>query len=1754
MRPVVDVFPVTIGHYADAGLPDLDVESQAGRLVELLAPFGGEHRPWRHPVRDRGADAAQHRLREWSGPQAAAVAGTDEPDGFVVNPVAGSSVLYWAGRGWSDGTHAALAHAGSPAMVGGSGIEPQQLAQAIRARQATAAAAQNAADAGGWAMIIVETSHATQIADAVMAALHGPDAPARLLLIAAPHDGTGPAGWFTGVLANLLADTYRAERRILLRDLAAQLERVIGPHNVHQRALGEAALVRVYPPVASWMAAPVETISYLEEVLADLSADERNHFLVKAQGAEHGELAWFFEGRENELAQISAWLHRADSGMLVVTGRAGAGKSALLGTVLVRSLPALRDALARRGLAAIPGPGTTLPPESVFDAVIHLSGLNLAQAVMRAAAAAGIGPLPSDQDSATGVASDLDFLTAELAGRTGPFTVLADALDESVDPLDIARSLLARIASLARVRVLVGTRASTSEAPDRPAGDENLLDALGTGTAGTRGPAGGPAADGTDRGRQSRGCVIWLSQDREAIRRYVCGRLRAARDYGVAGHAIAHMRAVSDQDIRRVAGEVADRGQEFLFARLVVCELTADPRLLTPSLARSRGQLLQGTHQDGFGRALHRLAGQDDHYPILMRALSLARGRGVPEADGIWAAIAAALAPNPLPRLAGDSDEDPSADPDFNVAGIWAAAISGLLGQAAAYITADTATRHGGTSGAQTVYRLAHHTFIEYFAGHPPAGQDGGDPRRLTARALLHAAQAAAATEGRFPDYLVRHLSGHIAEAGRWDDLAGLPRVLDRLDPNAVTADAIRTLFGHRAVPPPIAGIMGARDTLVSASPADRPGLRQLATTRHSPRQVIGEPATGWGIAAAQAGRSTVHVSLSGHTSAVNKVRSLTLPSGRLILASCGDDGTIRLWDPVTATPIGVPMQGHTSSVEDICVLSMPAGRTLLASAGDDGTVRLWDPATGQPTGPVITGHTGPIWGLCVLPGRQPPTLASAGDDGTVRLWDPATGQPTSPVITGHTGAVLGLCMLPGSQPDQPLALASAGGDGTVRLWDPATGQPTGPVITGHTGAVPGLCVLPGRKPGQPPTLASAGDDGTVRLWDRATGQPTSHPITGHTGTVWDVCVLPGSQPDQPPTLASAGQDGTIRLWDPATGQPTSHPITGHTGPVWGLCVLPGRQPPTLASAGDDGTVRLWDPATGQPTSLPATGAILGLCVLPGRRPDQRPTLASAGDDGTIRLWDPATGQPTGPVITGHTGSVWDICMVPGQPPTLASAGRDGTVRLWDPATGQPTSHPITGHTGTVWSVCVLPGRRPGQPPTLASAGRDGTIRQWDPLTGQPTGPVITGHTSAVLGLCVLPGRPPTLASAGHAGTIRQWDPATGQPTGPVITGHTGPIWDVCVLPGRQPGQPPIMASAGQDGTVRLWDTTTGRAVGQPLVRSPVAVSGLAPCPAMIGDCVTMHGDGTVRSWTAATATQRTVTSPAEVSAIATLTRTDHLSLLTGNIHGQVRLSDLRTGYQPGPPLQVSDQAVLALCPLPGQPPEARAAVADGTGTITIITVFPGGHLKPGPTVRGPASPIRALCPITLPDGHLLLAAAGNDATIRIWDLAAILPSTPDARQSPTPVNSPLTGHDGWIWALTAIPSRPGLPPLLASASADHTIRVWDPASGRAAGRPLTGHTGQVRAVLTAISDDGHMVLISGGHDGTVRLWDPATGTPHTVIPLGIPVHALLQQRPSHASRERTEGGATLTVGLRTGILALDLHRDLFHRTPEPGL
>ncbi|MGH3772043.1 MAG: WD40 repeat domain-containing protein [Pseudonocardiaceae bacterium] len=117
-------------------------------------------------------------------------------------------------------------------------------------------------------------------------------------------------------------------------------------------------------------------------------------------------------------------------------------------------------------------------------------------------------------------------------------------------------------------------------------------------------------------------------------------------------------------------------------------------------------------------------------------------------------------------------------------------------------------------------------------------------------------------------------------------------------------------------------------------------------------------------------------------------------------------------------------LNGHTSNVYSL--VAAPDG-SWLASAGDGGEVRVWDPTTGTARH-TLAGHTHPVRALVVAPNGA--WLASTGDDGQIRIWDPTTGVPLASLRVA--GCLFHL--LPTST-----AIAAAGEPLSVKLsWDMA--------------------------------------------------------------------------------------------------------------------------------------------------------------------------------------------------------------------------------------------------------------------------------------------------------------------------------------------------------------------------------------------------------------------------------------------------------------------------------------------------------------------------------------------------------------------------------------------------------------------------------------------------------------------------------------------------------------------------------------------
>ncbi|WP_344973087.1 WD40 repeat domain-containing serine/threonine protein kinase [Streptosporangium fragile] len=156
---------------------------------------------------------------------------------------------------------------------------------------------------------------------------------------------------------------------------------------------------------------------------------------------------------------------------------------------------------------------------------------------------------------------------------------------------------------------------------------------------------------------------------------------------------------------------------------------------------------------------------------------------------------------------------------------------------------------------------------------------------------------------------------------------------------------------------------------------------------------------------------------------------------GRLIKVCIDNDFTLGVWDVREDKRIGETGQGHGTHSTDLA-LGTVGGRPVIATSGEDGTVRRWDLATGKPVGePIAAGPTDTTSsGVAVtrLAGR--PVIVSYANypDSSIRVWDWETGDPVgTPIPLQFTGTAMEVVESGGKV---IVVLGSA--DGMVGAWN----------------------------------------------------------------------------------------------------------------------------------------------------------------------------------------------------------------------------------------------------------------------------------------------------------------------------------------------------------------------------------------------------------------------------------------------------------------------------------------------------------------------------------------------------------------------------------------------------------------------------------------------------------------------------------------------------------------------------------------------
>jgi WD40 repeat protein len=594
------------------------------------------------------------------------------------------------------------------------------------------------------------------------------------------------------------------------------------------------------------------------------------------------------------------------------------------------------------------------------------------------------------------------------------------------------------------------------------------------------------------------------------------------------------------------------------------------------------------------------------------------------------------------------------------------------------------------------------------------------------------------------------------------------------------------------------------------------------------------------------------------------------------------DTGLVDIRDAETGESVR-SFHGHDKDINDV---GFSHDGSMLATTGDDGAARVWDPTTGQQ----LRSFEGPpdslVWGPSFSPDGS--LFAAAWtDEGVTRVLDLATGR------TVHEISVVAAPDRTSFSPDgEKLAIS---GSGSVAVVVDARSGETVFTLAGHKWTLTGVAWSPDGR-----WIATSSRDGTARIWDADTGT-LRHTLVGHGAWVQDVGWSPGS--DRLVTGSSDGTAKVWTVTEESARELLSLSAQGTSSGIDGVAYSPDGDR-IMAGDESITAVEVWDVSiTGgaEWANLPAVPFFPGSATF---TPDGRRLVASTvggsatvwdatagtrlltfGPDGPWANPDGADVLAIDPLIDRPSGANVLAIDVSSDGELIATASADGSAKVWDAATGNEmftlpsgpgvdylawspdgsllATASVQGDAGLVTivnrsgqKVAVLreePGVRFGSVrfspdgrllvASRVSVGRPDPsvpeVRIWDWERGEVVKTIDaaaerafydpTGDRIAIT----------TRAPAGD-GTAEIWDARTGHKIA-TLAGHRG-VFNIAFAPDGS-----RVATAAFDGTVRLWDPESGEQLlvlrGHAALVSSVAFSPDGSKLASVGP------DGTVRVW-----------------------------------------------------------------------------------------------------------------------------------------------------------------------------------------------------------------------------------------------------------------------------------------------------------------
>lgn len=787
-----------------------------------------------------------------------------------------------------------------------------------------------------------------------------------------------------------------------------------------------------------------------------------------------------------------------------------------------------------------------------------------------------------------------------------------------------------------------------------------------------------------------------------------------------------------------------------------------------------------------------------------------------------------------------------------------------------------------------------------------------------------------------------------------------------------------------------------------------------------------------------------LQANLRGHAGAVHQI---AFSPNQPLLATAGDDGTIRLWSLKTQSQQRVLSWGETAQsagkLPAITGLAFSSdGKRLAAIAQNTNQVRVWSVESGARQA-VLKSFNQPVTQLAFSPKAE---WLAASDDRSVRLWT-SSGQVKTEFEVAEP-----ITSLTFSPDGQWLLIASGN---TAQLME--TSGHTRKLLT-HPKPIQDARFSPDGQ-----FIATGCNDGSVRLWQAQTGhlrhtfaQPRL-PLAPQTASIQRVQFSPDSQ-----TLVALAVRRSVQMWNLQAGaqfrpieltdgtQAVSDQDLAQIRPLAVAFSPDSRQLVTAQpEVGDESlpyVLQIWDRQTGQ--VLDRFRAHAAAIEAVQYNPDGN-TIATASADGSVRLWSADMGSEFPVLDLAQVSTPWVTfrqsrprradtdpqLSVSLNPTDLDHPDRPGSVAL-QVAAPDPASATVASQSGENELVAVAANGSVQQlslPNSRETPSNRADTAQVDDSLPQRAQALLQR-----LGNYFMSFRPQSLFSKADATA----DLARLRAANEVLSNDRNE--------GRPVGAPPSSPTANT-----LFQEATAQRIAANLSKQ------LGP-------------EASLRKLAFSTTTQRI----AAADSLGGITVWQVQPDLQVNLVRRLQEPGKRTKVPYG--LQVSIEPIDSVRQLAFSPDQQKLLSVgdpDGNGSAArAIRVWELGSGKVLSTFRGHTDIVEQA--EFSPDSRLVVSAS-RDRTAQVWQVDSGEPLL-------------VTHHQDAIHAAHFSPDGR----LVVTASQDGTARLWNLKTG-AWQVALTGHRG---AVLDAeFSPDGRLVVTAGA-DGTGRLWDARTGIEKTSL------------------------------------------------------